>query len=348
MVKSMRDPYSVLGVKRNAGPDEIKAAWRSVAKAVHPDQNRDDPSASQRFAEAGWAYELLKDPKLRNRYDHARREADLRRMEEMKRRSQQQDEAPIDPETAEDLISRLFGAESRVKSQDAKPAAAAPMADAKPAAEPESQPDTQEKAPPSGGVSRAAAPAAELVSAIIRGIRGNATIKPIEKVPEIFCDVQVSVEDIFRREKPTATLPDGQTLKVALPFGTTDGTVIRLKEQGYRLNGMLRGDVVVTVRVPQDGNFRIDGNDLRTTVPISLQDAVLGGETAVKTLTGSIKLTIPAWSNSDRILRVEGHGLPQTDGKRGDLLVELQITLTEKPDEKLVDLMRARRNGLFL
>ena len=80
----MRDPYSVLGVRRNAGPDEIKAAWRAVAKAVHPDQNKDDPLATQRFAEAGRAYEVLKDPKLRNRYDYARREAELRRMEEMK------------------------------------------------------------------------------------------------------------------------------------------------------------------------------------------------------------------------------------------------------------------------
>ena len=75
----MRDPYAVLGVRRNAGPAEIKAAWRTMAKAVHPDHNRDDPTAAQRFAEAGRAYELLKDPKLRNRYDTARREADLRR-----------------------------------------------------------------------------------------------------------------------------------------------------------------------------------------------------------------------------------------------------------------------------
>ena len=77
----MRDPYSVLGVRRNAQPDEIKAAWRNIAKAVHPDQNRDDPLATARFAEIGRAYEVLKNPKLRNRYDHARREAELRRME---------------------------------------------------------------------------------------------------------------------------------------------------------------------------------------------------------------------------------------------------------------------------
>ena len=117
----MRDPYSVLGVRRNAGPDEIKAAWRSVAKAVHPDQNKDDPLATQRFAEAGRAYEVLKDPKLRNRYDYARREAELRRMEDMKRKARGPEEETIDPETAEDMISRIFGADDRAKAEKRPP-----------------------------------------------------------------------------------------------------------------------------------------------------------------------------------------------------------------------------------
>lgn len=364
----MRDPYSVLGVRRNAGPDEIKAAWRAVAKAVHPDQNKDDPLATQRFAEAGRAYEVLKDPKLRNRYDYARREAELRRMEEMKRKRRgATEEETIDPETAEEMISRIFGADNRVKRQDTtqpqekKPAAPQARAEPKPEAkaepkseavsEPDAKPETKaeaaEKPVSFGSFPRAAAPAAELVSAIVRRIRGTAN-KTADKVPEIFCDVSVSVEDIFRREKATATLPDGQTLKVSLPAGTTDGSVIRLKEQGYRLNGMLRGDVVVTVRIAQDGAFRPDGIDLRTTLPVNIQDAVLGCETTVETLTGPVKVTVPAWSGSDHVIRLEGHGLPSADGKRGDLLVELRLMLWEKPDEKVTDLMRSLRNGLYL
>lgn len=364
----MRDPYSVLGVRRNAGPDEIKAAWRAVAKAVHPDQNKDDPLATQRFAEAGRAYEVLKDPKLRNRYDYARREAELRRMEEMKRKRRgATEEETIDPETAEEMISRIFGADNRVKRQDTtqpqekKPAAPQARAEPKPEAkaepkseavsEPDAKPETKaeaaEKPVSFGSFPRAAAPAAELVSAIVRRIRGTAN-KTADKVPEIFCDVSVTVEDIFRREKATATLPDGQTLKVSLPAGTTDGSVIRLKEQGYRLNGMLRGDVVVTVRIAQDGAFRADGIDLRTTLPVNIQDAVLGCETTVETLTGPVKVTVPAWSGSDHVIRLEGHGLPSADGKRGDLLVELRLMLWEKPDEKVTDLMRSLRNGLYL
>lgn len=360
----MRDPYSVLGVRRNAGADEIKAAWRAVAKAVHPDQNKEDPLATQRFAEAGRAYEVLKDPKLRNRYDYARREAELRRMEEMKRKSRgATEEETVDPETAEEMISRIFGTDNRVKPQERKPAAAAPQAkvEPKPAAKAEpkgeaiSEPDAKpeataeaaEKPSGFGSFPRAAAPAAELVSAIVRRIRGAAN-KTADKVPEIFCDVTVSVEDIFRREKATATLPDGQTLKVSLPASATDGSVIRLKEQGYRLNGMLRGDVVVTVRIAHDGAFRPDGIDLRTTLPVNIQDAVLGCETTVETLTGPARVTVPAWSGSDHVIRLEGHGLPSADGKRGDLLVELRLMLWEKPDEKVTDLMRSLRNGLYL
>ncbi|WP_455272444.1 DnaJ C-terminal domain-containing protein [Rhizobium herbae] len=369
----MRDPYSVLGVRRNAGPDEIKAAWRSMAKAVHPDQNKDDPLATQRFAEAGRAYEVLKDPKLRHRYDYARREAELRRMEEMKRKARGTEEETIDPETAEDMISRIFGTDDRAKAQNArpqerKPAPAAPQARTEPRPEPRPEPRTEPKAeataepetksetkaetadktPVFGGFPRAAAPAAELVSAIVRRIRGAAGKPAPEKVPDIFCDVTVSIEDIFRREKATATLPDGQTLKVALPAGTTDGSIVRLKEMGYRLNGMLRGDVVVAVRVDQDGRFRTDGTDLRTTLAVNIQDAVLGCETTVETLTGRVNVTVPAWSGSDHVIRIEGHGLPTVEGKRGDLLVELRLMLWEKPDEKVTDLMRSLRNGLFL
>lgn len=355
----MRDPYAVLGVRRNAGPAEIKAAWRTMAKAVHPDHNRDDPTAAQRFAEAGRAYELLKDPKLRNRYDAARREADLRRMEEMKRKTQEPRET-IDPDTAEEMISRIFGSEARnPRPQPAPKPAAEAKAEPKPEPRPEpaaaaseepkaeARPETEERLNPFGILPRAAAPAAELVSAIVRRIRGAQKPQP-DKVPDIFSEVTVTISDIFRREKPTATLPDGQTLKVSLPPGTVDGSVVRLKEQGYRLNGMLRGDLVVHVRIAQDEKFRPNGVDLHTTLPINIQDAVLGCETSVETPTGTVSVTVPAWSGSDQTIRIEGQGLPDADGGRGALVVELRLLLWEKPDEMMTDLMRSRRDGLVL
>lgn len=364
----MRDPYVILGVRRNAGPDEIKAAWRSLAKAVHPDHNQDDPTAAERFAEAGKAYELLRDPKLRSRYDYARREAELRRMEAMKAkmRGTERGEAPVDAETAEDAISQIFGAEARAKSARPSPKSS-PKPSPKPAPKPAAatEPDRPAQAaevkpepaaePQQEGLAktetplmqRAAAPAAELVAAIVRRIRGRAA-KTAEKVPDLTVDLTVSIEDLISRQRMSIELPDGETLKVQIPPGAVDGQTIRLTEQGYRVTGMTRGDVVVTLRVDQGGAFRTRGLDLLTTLPIDLQGAVLGCEERLETPVGPATVVVPAWSGSDKIIRLAGQGLPGTYGTHGDLLVELRLILKDTPDDKVTDLMKSQRDGLYL
>lgn len=379
MKMSMQDPYSVLGVRRNAGPDEIKAAWRAVAKAVHPDQNREDPNATARFAEAGRAYEVLKDPQMRNRYDQARRNADLRRMEEMKRRANPSaPEQAVGPETAEEAVSRIFGTDNG-KPEAAKDAASKPAprpaptpkndtpADVK--AADEAPPENAAEAAPSGPsiLARAAAPAAEIVSSLFRRILPTLPVtgekaadrtpekqmerpegKPAaERVPDLVCEAVATVEDLFKRRRVTATLPDGQVLKVALPAGTTDGSLIRLREQGYRQGGA-RGDALVSIRVARNERFRVDGTDLRTTLSLSLHDAVLGCTATVVTVTGHAPLVIPKWSGPDKPLRIPEQGLMTAEGGRGALIVDLSLTLGERPDQKLMDLMRSQRDGLVL
>ncbi|TCQ29029.1 DnaJ C-terminal domain-containing protein [Rhizobium sp. PP-CC-3G-465] len=381
MKMSMQDPYAVLGVRRNAGPDEIKAAWRAVAKAVHPDQNREDPNATARFAEAGRAYEVLKDPQMRNRYDQARRNADLRRMEEMKRRANPSaPEQAVGPETAEEAVSRIFGTDGgkpeAAKTTAPKPAAARPAppprneapAEAKVAEE--AAAETATDAPAShvpfgpGILARAAAPAAEIVSSLFRRILPASSLEGGEKasdkahekagekpaadrVPDLVCEAVATVEDLFRRRRVTAALPDGQVLKVALPAGTSDGSLIRLREQGYR-QGIARGDALVSIRVARHEQFRVDGTDVHTTLSLSLHDAVLGCTTTVATVTGQASLVVPPWSGPDRPLRIPDQGLPTADGQRGALIVELSLTLSARPDQKLMDLMRSQRDGLVL
>ncbi len=363
----MRDPYAILGVRRNAGQDEIKAAWRSLAKAVHPDHNQDDPNAAERFAEAGKAYELLRDPKLRSRYDYARREAELRRMEAMKAkmRGATQEEPPVDAETAEDAASQIFAAEARAKAarsaprSEAKPSpkpapkpaakepersTQAPEAKPEPVAEPQQEAQVRAEAPL---MQRAAAPAAELVAAIVRRIRGRAA-KTADKVPDLPVDLSVSIDDLINRQRLTVELPDGETLKVQIPPGAVDGQAVRLAEQGYRVTGMTRGDVVVTLRVDQGGAFRTRGLDLLTTLSIDLQGAVLGCEQEIVTPVGPVTVVVPAWSGSDKVIRLEGRGLPGAYGMHGALLVELRLVLNDAPDEKVTDLMKAQRDGLYL
>ena len=351
----MRDPYAVLGVRRTAGQDEIKAAWRSVAKAIHPDHNQDDPTAAERFAEAGKAYELLRDPKLRSRYDYARREAELRRMEAMKAKLRPEpEEEPVGAETAEEAASQIFGAETRARTARPapKPAAARaperPAAPPEPKAEPVSEPRQEAvvKAEPPL-MQRAAAPAAELVAAIVRRIRGRAA-KTADKVPDLALDLTVTIQDLIDRQRLSLELPDGETVKVQMPPGAVDGQTVRLAEQGYRVTGMTRGDVVVTLRVDQSGTFRTNGLDLLTTLPVDLQSAVLGCEHVISTPIGEVTVVVPAWSDSDKVIRLEGFGLPGTYGAHGDLLVELRLVLRDTPDDKVTDLMKSLRDDLYL
>ncbi|HXV30612.1 MAG TPA: DnaJ C-terminal domain-containing protein, partial [Sinorhizobium sp.] len=118
--------------------------------------------------------------------------------------------------------------------------------------------------------------------------------------------------------------------------------------QGYRVTGMTRGDVVATLRITQDGPFRTDGLDLVTTLPVDLQNAVLGCETVVETPNGAVAVTVPAWSGSDKVIRIPGKGMKGADGEDGDLVVELRLVLHEKPDDRITDLMRSQRDGLYL
>lgn len=354
----MRDPYAVLGVRRDAGQEEIKAAWRSVAKAVHPDQNQDDPFATIRFTEAGRAYDLLRDPEKRSRYDRAhrdaevRREMELRRMEQMRRqqsaRKAQGGSAQGVGESAEDMVSRIFGVDAR-QHQAASNAAASPQpaapAPERQAAAPKAPPPASEGIDSAKAAPRPATAASDIISSLLRRIRGSRPM--VDKAPDLACELTVTVEDLLNQAKMTLEI-NGESLRVPLPAGTTAGTVIRLSEQGHRINDLKRGDTVVTVRIAP-GPFRVDGFDLRTSLPVTIENAVLGCETTVPGPAGDdLPVTVPAWSSSDHTICIEGHGLIDPDGKRGNLIVEVRLQLWDRPDAKMIDLMRSLREGLYL
>lgn len=377
----MRDPYSVLGVKRDAEPDEIKAAWRNIAKAVHPDQNRDDPNATIRFAEIGQAYDVLKDPKKRSRYDQERRMAEIRKreqtiqqqrdaareanarakaaqanaermMEELARAEKAKAQAggapqPASAESAEDMISRIFGA---------PPGAAAPKTDTAAGAATEAAAGNGDAAAPAADPHAAKAhalplplQAVDLLASLVRRIRG---IQPApEKAPDTPVEATVTIEDLLAEKWVTVTLPEGRDVRFHLEAGILEkpeGLILRLKGQGLKLQGMQRGDVTVTLRVDQSGLFQLKGANIHSILPVTLENAVLGCETMADAPDGAVPVTVPAWSGSDQAIRIPGRGLPRGDGGRGDLVVEVRLMLWEKPDEKVTDLMRSMREGLFL
>lgn len=369
LVVRMRDPYSILGVQRDAGSDEIKAAWRSQAKAVHPDQNQADPDATARFAEIGQAYDLLKDPKKRGLYDQARRAAETKKRDqtimqqraaareaaerakaaeklleeldkaqaraqtERKPESARQDSAK--PESAEDMLERIFGDNAKANAASAKPEADDPNM------------TSEENASARKEKSEArAAQAGSFFSALLRRIRGTAPVA--EKAPDITAEAIVTVSDLLEQKWVTIGMPEDREVRFQLEPGMTDGHVVRLKGQGLKLPETVRGDLVVTLLASRNDTFSIRNFDIHTTFPISLADAVLGCEATVQSPHGELKATVPPWSGSDRAVRIEGKGLKDASGGYGDFVVELRVVLLDTPDAKVMDLMRHMREGLYI
>lgn len=385
----MRDPYSILGVRRNADADEIKAAWRTKAKTIHPDHNRDDPSATDRFAEIGQAYELLKDPERRRRYDRA---ADMHQTIMQQRDAAERAKAAR--ANAEKVMEELAKAQAARAQSDATKADATkaePKADAakakaqgpasgqakqqtgkKPSESPEEtierifggSPEARERAKEHADTSetkvdetnpkdapgpevRSPLPmmAVDLIANLVKRIRGTAPTP--EKAPDLLVEAKVTVAELLALKPVTIKLSDDREVRVPIERGTTDGHQVRLTGQGLKLPNMKQGDLVVTLNAARDDIYIVRDFNLHIVLPISLQDAVLGGEAQVETPAGRRTVEIPSWSGSDRTITIEGLGLHDAAG-RGDLVVELRIVLLETPDAKVTDLMRLMRDGLYL
>ncbi len=167
---------------------------------------------------------------------------------------------------------------------------------------------------------------------------GGARARQQAPAQDIAFDLPVTLEEAFSAAKVDARLPDGRLLGVSLPKGVEDGQQIRLKGQGT--GG--RSDAIATVKLRQHPDFRLDGKDLHVELPISLKDAVLGIKAPVRTLTGKIAVGVPAWSSSDKVLRLRGKGMLKKDGSHGDLLVHVRIMLPETPDASLEAFLKAQ------
>jgi DnaJ-class molecular chaperone len=162
--------------------------------------------------------------------------------------------------------------------------------------------------------------------------RGRAQQAPTQ---DLAFDLPVTLEEAYAAAKVDARLPDGRMLAVSLPKGVEDRQNIRLKGQGHQTMGG-RGDAIATVRLRSHTKFRLDDRDLHVDLQLPLKDAVLGLKAPVETLTGKLALTIPAWSSSDKVLRIKGKGMPKKDGGFGDLLVHVRIMLPQEPDSDLI------------
>jgi DnaJ-class molecular chaperone len=288
------DLYQRLGVKRGASDEEIKKAYRSLAKQLHPDRNKDKPDAARRFAEVTHAYDLLSDKDKRAKYD--RGEID-------------EDGNPKMP------FGSGFGGYSQ--------GAGGPRAGA-------GGPGFENFN--FGGAD--AADLSDLFEGLFgattrgRGPTGFSGFRQRARAPQKGADVayrlKIPFEEAVALKPQRITLADGKTIDLKLPRGLDDGTRIRLAGKGQDGPGG-RGDALVTVEVAPHRFFTRDGNDIRLSLPVTLKEAVLGAKVKVPTAEGPVMLSIPKGTTSGKVLRLKGRGFTGKDGKRGDQLVSVEI-----------------------
>jgi DnaJ-class molecular chaperone len=307
----MRDPYEVLGVPRSASAAAIKSAFRKAAKKHHPDSNKGDPKAAERFAEINAANEVIGDEDKRKQFDRGEIDAEGKpRFQGFGGGDPRGRAGPGGFETYtfrsgggpgtggggsfEEILNSMFG---------------------------------RGGARAGGGTSQ--------FEFDTGGIGVDLDIN---------ASLTVSLEDSVKGAEKRVRLPTGKELNVKIPAGVTAGQQIRLKGQGETAPGHRPGDVLITVNIAPHPFFKVDGSDLRVDLPITLYEAVLGGKVRVPTLGGAVELSLPKNTSSGRTFRLKGKGLPKSGGN-GDLLVTTKIILPDGNDSELEQLMQKWRDG---
>jgi len=314
-----QDPYAALGLTKSASQDEIKAAYRKIARTSHPDLNPDDPTAEARFKAAGAAYDLLKDPETRARFD--RGEIDATGAERAERRYYR--------DFAEDAGNPYWRHGTGGGTGPGGEAFEFTFDDTGQAGD-----IFEEMLRRYGG--RQAGPGAGMGGA---GFAARGADRRYA--------LEVSFMDAARGGKTRITLPEGGTLEVRIPEGVADGQTIRLRGKGGAgIGGGPAGDALVTLSVAPHKLFRRDGDDILLTLPITLDEAVLGGKVEAPTIDGPVNLTIPKGASGGQVMRLRGRGIKRRSGDgRGDQLVELRIVLPDTIDDPLAEFLETWRGS---
>jgi molecular chaperone DnaJ len=349
---SKRDYYDILGVSKGASKEEIKKAYRSLARKYHPDVNQGDKNAEEKFKEVKEAYEVLSDDNLRARYDQFGHEGVKSEGFEgfggaggfgdfggfgdifdvffgdqfgQRRRSN-------GPEQGEDIRAELeltfeeaaFGVEKEVKINRKEKCRVCSGTGASPGSSPKTCPSCH----------------------------GSGQIKVSQRTPfgqfqSIRTCSQCSgagtiISDPCQTCQGKGRVNKRRTIKVKVPAGVEDGMRLRVAaEGGSGLRGGLPGDLYVFLNVKPHEIFERQGNNVFCECPISFAQAALGGEIEVPSLDGKVKMKIPEGTQTDTVFRLRGHGIPHLKGSsRGDQLVKVKVVVPTGLTEEQKELLR--------
>lgn len=292
-----RDPYLELGVSRGASADEVRKAFRKLAKENHPDTNPGNKAAEERFKKVSAAFDIVGDAEKRKKFDAGEIDADGR---ETVRgfggsgpfggqgpfggaggRGGAQTES-FDNVDLSDLFGEILGRRGG-------------------------------GAGPGGG-----------------GFGGFGS----QRGADVRAKLEVDLEDTIHGAKRRIAFSDGRTIDVSIPKGAEDGQTLRLKGQGSPGRAG-PGDAFIELSVRPNAMFRREGDLLVMDLPVSIPDAVLGGKVEARTPDGVVNITVPKGANSGQSLRLKGRGATLASGKRGDLLARIVLMLPEKVDSDL-------------
>jgi len=305
----MRDPYQVLGVARTASEAEIKKAYRRRAKDLHPDKNREDPKAQDRFAELNSAYEIVGDETKRKQFDRGEIDA------EGKPKFQGFEGMGAGRGGRAGGFEFNFGQGGGGGSH-----------------------------PFGAGGGGAGFDPSDIFGSLFGDAarRAGKARAEQQKPPEQSFTLEITLAQAVTGATRRVRLPGGREVEVTIPEGVADGKVMRLRGLGQTdpYSGQA-GDVLMTIKVKPDSRFTVEGNDLRTRVAVPLSRAVLGGPLHVPTLTGAVEMKIPPLTGTTKSFRLRGKGLKGEGGKVGDLFVSIDIEMPQT-DAELTALMKAR------
>ena len=295
------DLYQRLGLKRGASEAEIKKAYRSLAKQLHPDRNKDNPNAAKRFGEITHAYDLLSDKDKRARYDRGEIDEDGNPKmpfgggfggyggaggpQPGAQGFENFNFSGAEGADLSDLFEGLFGAAT-------------------------------------GGRTGGGGP--------FSGFRQRA--RQAQKGADVAYRLKIPFEDAVALKPQRITLSDGKTIDLKLQQGLEDGTRIRLAGKGEEGPGG-RGDAMVTIEIAPHRFYTRDGTNIRLSLPVTLKEAVVGAKVKVPTPEGPVMLTVPKGTSSGKVLRLKGRGFVAKDGKRGDQLVTVEVDIPSDDPE---------------
>ena len=297
-----KDYYSILGVARDADASEIQKVYRKLARKYHPDVNS-SPEAEDKFKEINEAHEVLKDPEKRAKYD------------QFGSAWKQAQRTGSPPPGFEDIFSTFtsgggeraqgfggFGGQGFSSFFDMLFGSGFGGGSGDPRV-------TWSTGGPGGAPSKGADHEATISLALGEAASGG--------------EREITLTD--------PTTGKRRTLRVKVPKGIRQGQRIRLSGQGgLGGGGQTRGDLYLSVQIIPDPRFRLEGNDLHTTLPLTPWEAALGGQAPIPTLGGEVTIKVPPGSSSGRKIRLRGKGYPGPSGEPGDLLAEIRIQVPEQ------------------